>query len=495
MPSTYSVTSTCSLDRLGDHLRDHDERMPAPGARERAVGLGLELVVELLGEALADLLRHRLRVHAGRQHLRHPQDQARGSAGRRARRCAMPGYWILTATRRPSCSRARYTWPIDAAANASGSNSANTSSSGSLQVGLDHLAHLLERARAAPSRAAWRASPRAAVDLRRQRARVDERRHLADLHRGALHLPEHVEDALGHLELAPLGRLAALLLRAGEVGGAGRVGACRLCRRRARRCGRSGAAGRWGSSPWPCSDRSGRAVRPGSHIPPGVGDRLRRDGRGRPLPARAAMEGADPRLRHRGARHGARARDEGTPARPGGRGAGRRRCSTSAPGRAPWRSGSSSGCPEATVTGLDADPEVLARARRKAADAGCEIDFVEGFSTELPFAADSFDVVLSSLFFHHLMPRRQAQHARRGAAGAEARREPARRRLGQARRPADGRALPLDPGLRRLRGHRREPARRPALPLRAGGLENAQERRRLRTTLGTLALYSARKPA
>ena len=56
------------------------------------------------------------------------------------------------------------------------------------------------------------------------------------------------------------------------------------------------------------------------------------------------------------------------------------------------------------MTGLDADPEVLARARRKAADARCEIDFVEGFSTELPFAADSFDVVLSSLFFHHLMP-------------------------------------------------------------------------------------------
>ena len=61
-------------------------------------------------------------------------------------------------------------------------------------------------------------------------------------------------------------------------------------------------------------------------------------------------------------------------------------------------------CPEATVTGLDADPEVLARARRKAADAECEIDFVEGFSTELPFEADSFDIVLSSLFFHHLMP-------------------------------------------------------------------------------------------
>ena len=38
----------------------------------------------------------------------------------------MPGYCTLTATRVPSCSVARWTWPIEAAANASGSISANT---------------------------------------------------------------------------------------------------------------------------------------------------------------------------------------------------------------------------------------------------------------------------------------------------------------------------------------------------------------------------------
>ncbi len=37
---------------------------------------------------------------------------------------AMPGYWTLTATCRPSFVVARWTWPIEAAANASGSNSA-----------------------------------------------------------------------------------------------------------------------------------------------------------------------------------------------------------------------------------------------------------------------------------------------------------------------------------------------------------------------------------
>lgn len=58
--------------------------------------------------------------------------------------------------------------------------------------------------------------------------------------------------------------------------------------------------------------------------------------------------------------------------------------------------------PAARLTGLDADPEVLARARRKAEIAGAEIAFDEGFSTELPYADGRFDALLSTLFFHHL---------------------------------------------------------------------------------------------
>ena len=54
------------------------------------------------------------------------------------------------------------------------------------------------------------------------------------------------------------------------------------------------------------------------------------------------------------------------------------------------------------VTGLDADPSILARARRRAADAGLDIAFDEGWSTALPYESASFDVVLSTLFFHHL---------------------------------------------------------------------------------------------
>jgi ubiquinone/menaquinone biosynthesis C-methylase UbiE len=51
---------------------------------------------------------------------------------------------------------------------------------------------------------------------------------------------------------------------------------------------------------------------------------------------------------------------------------------------------------------LDADASILARARRKATATGIEIAFDEGMSTALPYADASFDVVLSTLFFHHL---------------------------------------------------------------------------------------------
>jgi ubiquinone/menaquinone biosynthesis C-methylase UbiE len=41
--------------------------------------------------------------------------------------------------------------------------------------------------------------------------------------------------------------------------------------------------------------------------------------------------------------------------------------------------------PAAEVVGLDADPEMLAQARRKAEEVGVELELTEGFSTELPY--------------------------------------------------------------------------------------------------------------
>ena len=152
-------------------------------------------------------------------------------------------------------------------------------------------------------------------------------------------------------------------------------------------------------------------------------------------------------------------------------------------------------CPEATVTGLDADPEVLARARDKAAGAGCEIDFVEGFSTELPFETDSFDIVLSSLFFHHLMP------AAKRSTLAEVRRvlKPGGKlHVADWGKPGDPLMAALSLSIRAFDGFEVTAENlRGALPSLFGqaGLQDAQERRRLRTTLGTLALYSAQKAA
>jgi ubiquinone/menaquinone biosynthesis C-methylase UbiE len=58
--------------------------------------------------------------------------------------------------------------------------------------------------------------------------------------------------------------------------------------------------------------------------------------------------------------------------------------------------------PGVRVTGLDADGAILRRARQKTAEAGLEIRFDEAMSTSLPYPDASFDLVLSTLFFHHL---------------------------------------------------------------------------------------------
>lgn len=50
----------------------------------------------------------------------------------------------------------------------------------------------------------------------------------------------------------------------------------------------------------------------------------------------------------------------------------------------------------AKVTGLDLTPELFPAARRRAAEAGVELDLVEGDAEALPFDDASFDVVLST---------------------------------------------------------------------------------------------------
>src|SRR5687768_16091627 len=62
-------------------------------------------------------------------------------------------------------------------------------------------------------------------------------------------------------------------------------------------------------------------------------------------------------------------------------------------------------CPGVRIRGLDGDPAIIEQAERKAERAGVEIAFDEGLSYDLPYEDASFDRVLSSLFFHHLVLR------------------------------------------------------------------------------------------
>lgn len=58
--------------------------------------------------------------------------------------------------------------------------------------------------------------------------------------------------------------------------------------------------------------------------------------------------------------------------------------------------------PSADVVGVDIDPAMLARARRKARAAGVEASFVERSVLSPLDDLGPFDVALSTLFFHHL---------------------------------------------------------------------------------------------
>jgi ubiquinone/menaquinone biosynthesis C-methylase UbiE len=54
------------------------------------------------------------------------------------------------------------------------------------------------------------------------------------------------------------------------------------------------------------------------------------------------------------------------------------------------------------VKGIDASPEMLARAEKKAKRAGSDVTFQQGLAQSLPYVDAQFDVVLTTVMLHHL---------------------------------------------------------------------------------------------
>jgi ubiquinone/menaquinone biosynthesis C-methylase UbiE len=59
--------------------------------------------------------------------------------------------------------------------------------------------------------------------------------------------------------------------------------------------------------------------------------------------------------------------------------------------------------PGAEIFAIDADEKILKMARKKAEKFDAKINFNRGFSDQLPYPDESFDLVFSTLSFHHLM--------------------------------------------------------------------------------------------
>lgn len=98
---------------------------------------------------------------------------------------------------------------------------------------LDHPLHVLERNRRSRIPQLCELGLQFVPIIRREPAPVDQRCHLPDLHRGALHLTEHGDDVFGNLPAAAHVGCPSPLLGARQVRRPGRVPASRLATQQA----------------------------------------------------------------------------------------------------------------------------------------------------------------------------------------------------------------------------------------------------------------------
>ena len=151
--------------------------------------------------------------------------------------------------------------------------------------------------------------------------------------------------------------------------------------------------------------------------------------------------------------------------------------------------------PTLDLSAVDGDPNILAIARRKAAKANAEIQWLQALSTELPFPALHFDRVVSSLFFHHLTWDAKLRTAREvfrvTKAGGEL-------HVADWGRPQGPLMRGLFVGIQLLDGvdNTRDNVAGRLVPLfEQAGFIDVATTQAFNTMFGTLALYRATKPA
>ena len=124
---------------------------------------------------------------------------------------AMPGYWIFTATSRPSASVARCTWPIDAAAMRLLVEVGERLRERLAEIRLGDLADGLERDGLGRVLKLGQDLLHLGPELLGHEPEVDGRERLPHLHRGAPHPAQDLDELVGGLELLAVRRLLALL--------------------------------------------------------------------------------------------------------------------------------------------------------------------------------------------------------------------------------------------------------------------------------------------
>ena len=214
------MTSTRRLDSSVCTVGHVGERMRAPGARDRAVVLRLDLVVELLGDALAQLAGERADVEPGRQALDQRQQQAE-VAQVDLHRLGHAGVLDLD---RHGLAVAR-DCAVDLPDRGGGERLVlelgEVLGQRAAELGAHELLELRPRQRRhVVAQRRERALELLALGLR-DRGELDRRKHLADLHRGAAHAPELLDELAREGRGALAGRRLGALGRAHEVGGAG----------------------------------------------------------------------------------------------------------------------------------------------------------------------------------------------------------------------------------------------------------------------------------